>query len=67
MRNVALAATKLRDILRPKAPGEPVNAHVVPQVPEPQPDFDAMQRVIQQTFPPVSEPSNPARDDDSAR
>ena len=26
--------------------GEPVNIHVVPRVSEPQPDFDAMQRII---------------------
>ena len=27
--------------------GEPVNIHVVPRVSEPQPDFDAMQRIIE--------------------
>ena len=26
---------------------EPVNIHVVPRVSEPQPDFDAMQRIIE--------------------
>ena len=30
--------------------GEPVNIHVVPRVSEPQPDFDAMQRIIASWF-----------------
>jgi hypothetical protein len=42
-----VAATKLSDVLRPKSHGEPVNVHVVQPLVEPQPDFGAMQRVIQ--------------------
>ena len=41
------AATKLADILAPKPEGERVNSHVVERAPEPTPDFEKMQRVIQ--------------------
>lgn len=65
VRNVALAASPLRDVLRPRSAGEPVNTHVVEQVLEPQPDFEAMQRTIEQ---PLTAPSlKPIRDDDGAR
>ena len=41
-----IAATKLSDVLRPKAEGEPVNVHVVKLQPEPKPDFDAMRKLV---------------------
>jgi hypothetical protein len=44
-----IASTKLSEFLTPRREGEPVNVHVVPTVREPQPDFDAMQRVIKGT------------------
>ena len=37
---------RISDLTRPQVSGEPVNIHVVPRVSEPQPDFDAMQRII---------------------
>jgi hypothetical protein len=40
------AATKILDALRPKSEGEPVNTHVVPQQTQPEPDFEAMRRLI---------------------
>jgi hypothetical protein len=43
----SVASTKLADVLRPKSTGEPVNAHVVKSVREPQPDFAAMKRIIE--------------------
>jgi hypothetical protein len=42
-----IAATKLEDVLKPKAQGEPVNVHVVQFVAEPSPDFSAMQQTIE--------------------
>jgi hypothetical protein len=54
-----IAATKLEDLLKPKAQGEPVNVHVVEFVAEPSPDFSAMQRAIENTNdqpPPRREP-----------
>jgi hypothetical protein len=60
MLNIAQAASKLGDLIRPKSTGEPINAHVVEQVKVPQPDFDAMQRIIEQPIAPVSPPK---RDD----
>jgi hypothetical protein len=42
-----LAALKVSDLTRPTSAGETVNAHVVPAVREPAPDFDAMRRVIE--------------------
>jgi hypothetical protein len=44
-----LGSIRLSDLTRPQTSGEPVNAHVVPQVTEIQPDFEAMQRMIVQT------------------
>jgi hypothetical protein len=41
-----IAATKLQDALRPQAKGEPVNAHVVEFVRQPQPDYDALQKTL---------------------
>lgn len=43
----SVASTKLADVLKPKSTGEPVNVHVVQSVREPQPDFAAMQRLVQ--------------------
>ena len=40
------AAMKISDALRPKAEGEPVNIHVIPQLTQPKPDFEAMRRLI---------------------
>lgn len=40
-----VAATKLSDVLKPQARGEPVNTHVVQPVAEPEPDFEAMRRL----------------------
>jgi hypothetical protein len=40
------SAQKLSDALRPKAEGEPVNAHVLSLPPERRPDFAEMQRII---------------------
>lgn len=42
----AIASTELLDALRPKSTGEPVNAHVICSVEEPQPDFAAIQRLL---------------------
>ncbi len=44
-----VGSTKLADLLNVKSVGEPVNVHVVESVEEPQPDFDAMQRMIEGT------------------
>ena len=55
----SIALTKLEDVLKPKAQGEPVNVHVVEFVAEPRPDFSAMQRTIESTSdqpPPSREP-----------
>jgi hypothetical protein len=57
MTNFAQAANRLGDLIRPKSAGEPVNAHVVEQVKVPQPDFDAMQRIIEQSAAPTSQPT----------
>jgi hypothetical protein len=43
----SIAATKLSDLVKPTAVGEPVNVHVVQPAHEPQPDFDAMKRLIE--------------------
>ena len=42
-----IASTKLSEVLKATSVGERVNVHVVESVPEPRPDFDAMQRVIE--------------------
>ncbi len=42
-----LAATKLSDLLKPTTLGETVNVHVVQSASEPQPNFDAMKRLIE--------------------
>jgi hypothetical protein len=43
----SVAATKLADLIKPTSSGEPVNAHVVESVREPQPDFAAMKRTVE--------------------
>ncbi len=63
MTSVAQAANKLRDLIRPKSAGEPVNTHIIEQVKVPQPDFDAMQRIIEQPIAPVSPPKTEGGDD----
>ena len=50
-----IAATKLGEALQPKSVGQPVNIHVVPARKEPQPDFDAMQRLIEGNDTPTTE------------
>ena len=42
----AIAQTKISDLIKPKWEGDPVNSHVVEQVTEPKPDYDAMNRMI---------------------
>jgi hypothetical protein len=42
-----MAATDFAEIFRPKSSGETVNVHVVESVKEPQPDFEAMRRIIE--------------------
>jgi len=62
MTKFALASVQLRELLRPRRSGEPVNVHVVDSVKEPQPDFDAMQRAIEQKFD-SPQPPKQERDD----
>lgn len=50
----SFGSTDFSEVFKPKPIGEPVNSHVVPAVPEPQPDYEAMQRLIngrEQTLP----------------
>jgi hypothetical protein len=47
----SVAATDLADILKPKSSGETVNVHVVESAKEPQPDFEAMRRIIEAGVP----------------
>lgn len=42
-----VASTKLSDVLKVRSVGETVNVHVVKQVKEPQPDFAAMKKTIE--------------------
>ena len=46
MTNSAIAAIKLADLLKPTEEGEPVNVHVVESTKEPEPDFEALRRMI---------------------
>ena len=46
MRISGLASPRLDEMLRPKEGGVVVNPHIVPATAEPQPDFDAMQKLI---------------------
>jgi hypothetical protein len=50
-----IAVTKLGEALQAKCVGQPVNVHVVPAREEPQPDFDAMQRLIEGSDKPTTE------------
>ena len=54
----SVASTKLADVLKPKSAGEPVNVHVVQSVREPQPDFAAMQRLIESGGHKAAEPKS---------
>lgn len=63
MTSIAQAANQLRDLLRPRGAGQPVNEHVVEHVRVPQPDFDAMQRLISQRLPEAESPKNDRGDD----
>lgn len=47
------------EMFTPKPIGETVNSHVVPAVPEPRPDYDAMQRLIEGGNKPATPPKNP--------
>jgi hypothetical protein len=42
----AIASTSFMDFLQPRSTGEQINTHVVKPAKEPQPDFGAMQTVI---------------------
>jgi hypothetical protein len=42
-----IASTKVSDFSSSKVAGEPVNVHVVKSVRSPQPDFDAMRKLIE--------------------
>lgn len=46
---IARAADELADIFNPKPVGEPVNGHVHESVREPEADFEAMRRFIEET------------------
>jgi hypothetical protein len=43
---VALGNIDLSELLRRRPAGEPVNTHVVEATPEPQPDFEAMRKLV---------------------
>jgi hypothetical protein len=43
----AFGGADFTELFRPKPVGERINAHVVPAVPEPKPDYAAMQRLIE--------------------
>jgi hypothetical protein len=42
-----IGSIDVEELFRPKPVGEPVNMHVVEPVKEPEPDFEAMRRLIQ--------------------
>lgn len=42
-----LGNTDFSEVFRPRPVGEPINVHVVPAIPEPAPDYAAMQRLIE--------------------
>jgi len=42
-----IASTKVSDLTSPKVTGEPVNVHVVEPIRSPEPDFDAMRKLIE--------------------
>jgi hypothetical protein len=60
----SVASTKLADLLKPKSPGEQVNVHVVQSVREPQPDFAAMQRLIESGGQKAAEPNSGKKEKD---
>ena len=57
---LGLANSDLSEIFKPKTVGETVNTHVVMAVPEPKPDYAAMQRLIKGV---EKLPSNPEKHD----
>jgi hypothetical protein len=44
--NFSAAAMTVRDVLKPKETGRQVVSHVLENVKEPQPDFEAMKRIL---------------------
>lgn len=58
-----VTAMTLKEVLRPKEVGEQVVSHVLPDVKEPKPDFDAMKRVLTES--PSQPPRKPQEDDDA--
>jgi hypothetical protein len=61
----AFGSADFTELFRPKPVGEKVNTHVVPAVPEPKPDYAAMQRLIdggEKATPPIpSAPEEPKK------
>jgi hypothetical protein len=55
-------AMTLKEVLRPKEVGEQVVQHVLPDVKEPKPDFDAIKRILTESSPPP--PGKAQADDD---
>jgi hypothetical protein len=47
MKTIAIASADTREALKNKAQGEPVNVHVVPNVQEPEPDYEKMRRIVE--------------------
>jgi hypothetical protein len=45
-RNFSAAAMTIQDVLKPKETGRQVVSHVLENVKEPQPDFEAMKRIL---------------------
>jgi hypothetical protein len=39
-------AVRLSEVMKPRYVGKQVNTHVVRAIPSPQPDYDAMQRLV---------------------
>jgi hypothetical protein len=59
-----IGSIDLEQLFRPKPVGEPVNMHVVERVKEPEPDFEAMQRIIESG---VEREKVPPRDESERR
>jgi hypothetical protein len=49
--NAITVAMTLKEVLRPREVGEQVVSHVLPDVKEPKPDFDAMKRLLTESSP----------------
>jgi hypothetical protein len=52
----SIGSIDVEQLFRPKPVGEPVNMHVVDPVKQPEPDFEAMRRLIQGEGEPEPEP-----------